>query len=122
MIFCQEITNIEMSLESKLSKRWSFSRILLAVIVGLTVFSYVAYITYEYSISVMSNYSKSSMVAEMYRGRNFEYAVRTEDKFRTGLSHHAQAVKPCSRHSGPCKDIPDYFKGTIHIYHIYLKL
>ena len=99
-----------MSSESKLSKRWSFSRTLLTVIVGLTVFSYVAYFAYEYSITVMSNYSKSSMVAEMYRGKNFEYAVRTEHKF------HAQAVKPCSRHSGPCKDIPDYFKGTIHIY------
>lgn len=101
-----------MSLESK---RWSFSRILLVAIVGLTMFSYVAYIAYECSITAMSNYSKSSMGAEINHPRNLE------DEIRTGLSHHTSAVKPCSRNSGPCKDIPDYLKGTIHI-HVYLKL
>jgi len=99
-----------MSLQSKVSKRWSISRLIIVFIVGFTVFSYVSYMAYEFSRSVISTYSKSSLIDETDRpDQNPEHSPVGA---QTSPKH--SPVQPCSRNSGPCKDIPDYFKGMIH--------
>ena len=123
-----------MSLESK---RWTFSRLILAVVVGFTVFSYVSYIAYEFSRSVTTSGQafyhekiqpvRKSDTRSPYRNLNHEPDRNSgpqnsdQSKIQTSQSNPGnnltnKFVKPCSRNSGPCKDIPDYFKGLIHNY------
>ena len=112
--FRPENQNIKMSLQSNVSKRWSISRLIIGFIVGFTVFSYVSYIAYEFSKSVMSTYSKSSLTDATDRSGNFQVQFVTTGS--PNPNPDERPVQPCSRNSGPCKDIPDYFKGMIHCF------
>ena len=105
------------------SKRSSIPRLIFVVIAGFTVFSYVSYIAYEFSRSVLNSYSKDSLVVmtrSAYQNLNPELNKNHggHSKTQASQSNHGNntqiSVKPCSRNSGPCKDIPDYFKGMIH--------
>ena len=114
--FCPENQNIKMSLQSKVSIPWSISRLLLGFIIGFTVFSYVSYIAYEFSKSVMSSYSKSSLTDATDRSGNFQEKVQFITTGSPNPNLDERPVQPCSRNSGPCKDIPNYFKGMIHCF------
>ena len=87
---------MKLSLGSKVPKRWKTPRIIMNLIVGCTVFSYVSYIVYELSRSIINNYSKSSLIDENDPSWMF-----------------AEKLNPCSSDYFPCKDIPNYFKGMI---------
>ena len=116
--------SIELKIEMLLdSKRSSIPRLIFVVIAGFTVFSYVSYIAYEFSRSVMNSYSKDSLVVmtrSAYQNLDHEHNKNPggHSKTQTSQSNHGNntqiSVKPCSRNSGPCKDIPDYFKGMFH--------
>ena len=88
-----------MSFKSKDSKHWTIPRSIMSFIVGLSMLSYVSYISYGFSRSIMSTYSKSSLIDENDPSWIF-----------------FEKLKPCSINSLPCKDIPDYFKGMIQYF------